>query len=143
MPAIHIFYEDVSFRLKLIRNKKSWIKKVIEAEHKKLGVLNYIFCSDALLLKMNLEYLGHNTLTDIITFNNSQEETLIEGDIYISIERVRENAHKFASGFENELHRVMIHGVLHLLGYSDKTRAQKLAMRKKEDECLALGTKLH
>ncbi len=138
MPTINFFYEDVSFRPKLIRNKKSWIKKVIEAEHRKLGVLNYIFCSDAVLLSINVKYLNHDTLTDIITFNNSEDKNIIEGDIYISIERVKENANKFISNFENELGRVMIHGVLHLLGYSDKTPAQKITMRKKEDACLSL-----
>jgi len=139
MPsAIHFFYEDVDFHLKAIRNTKSWLKNVIKVENKKLGELNYIFCSDAFLADVNLQYLNHKTLTDIITFDTSEDVHLIEGEIYISIDRVNENAIKFKASFDQELHRVMVHGVLHLLGYSDKTSQQKKIMRKKEDAYLSL-----
>jgi probable rRNA maturation factor len=141
MPsAIHFFYEDVKFRLKSVKKTKPWIKAVAKAENKKLGELNYIFCSDAFLLQINLHYLQHNTLTDIITFNTSEDVELVEGDIYISVERVAENATKFKVEFDQELHRVIVHGVLHLLGFSDKNSRQKLIMRKKEDAYLSLRT---
>jgi len=139
MPsAVHFFYEDVDFHFKAIRNTKSWLREVIKAENKKLGALSYIFCSDAFLADVNLQYLNHTTLTDIITFDTSENVHLIEGEIYISIERVKENALKFKVSLDQELHRVMVHGVLHLLGYSDKTSQQKKIMRKKEDAYLSL-----
>ena len=100
--------------------------------------LNYIFCSDAFLLSLNVEYLNHNTLTDVITFDNSDDSKGIQGEIYISIDRIRENAKKYRVPFERELHRVMIHGLLHLLGYADKTPLQKKMMRKKESTYLSL-----
>ena len=139
MPStIYFFYEDVDFHFTAIRNTKSWLREVIKAENKKLGELNYIFCSDAFLSDVNRQYLNHTTLTDIITFDTSEDVHLIEGEIYISIERVRENAIKFKVSIDQELHRVMVHGVLHLLGYSDKTSQQKKIMRKKEDAYLSL-----
>lgn len=138
MPSIHFFYEDVKFRLKAVRNIKIWIKAVAAAESKKVGELNYIFCSDTFLSQINLQYLQHDTLTDIITFNTSEDVDLIEGDIYISVERVVENANKFKVEFSKELHRVIIHGALHLFGYSDKTSQQKRIMRGKEDAYLSL-----
>ena len=112
MPStIYFFYEDVDFHFTTIRNTKSWLKEVIRAEGKKLGELNYIFCSDAFLADVNLQYLNHTTLTDIITFDTSEDVHIIEGEIYISIERVSENALKFKVSFDHELHRVMVHGV--------------------------------
>ena len=136
--GIRFFYEDVDFRLPNIRNTKSWLRHVVSAEEKRLGELNYIFCSDELLAGINLEYLRHNTLTDIITFDTSEDMALIEGEIFISLERVTENAAKFKASFEQELLRVMVHGVLHLVGYGDKTASQKKIMRKKEDAYLSL-----
>jgi len=136
--TIHFFYEDVDFHLTTIRKTKAWLKDVIKAENKKLGELNYIFCSDGFLANVNLQYLKHNTHTDIITFDTSESVHFIEGEIFISIDRVRENALKFKAAFEQELHRVMVHGVLHLVGYSDKTSQQKKIMRKKEDAYLSL-----
>src|SRR5687768_3639532 len=139
MPStIHFFYEDIDFHFAAIRKTKSWIKDVIRTENRQLGELNYIFCSDAFLTNVNLQYLHHNTLTDIITFDTSEDLHLIEGEIYISIERVNENAKKFKAPFDQELHRVMVHGVLHLVGYSDKAAQQKKIMRKKEDAYLSL-----
>ncbi len=133
MPSIHFFTEEIPFKLKQSLKLKAWIKAAIEKEKFTLKDLNYVFCSDASLLERNIQYLNHNTLTDIITFDLSEEEGLIEGEIYISIDRVRENAIKFSKSFEDELHRVLIHGVLHLAGYRDKKPEQKAEMRKKED----------
>ena len=103
-----------------------------------LGELTFIFCSDEYLHKINLEYLDHDTYTDIITFDNADEDGTIEGDIFVSVERVKENAADLKIPFEDELHRVLIHGVLHLLGHDDTTPELKAAMRKEEDKCLSL-----
>jgi rRNA maturation RNase YbeY len=138
MGSIHFFSEDILFKPKYPRKLKSWIRHCISTEKSSLVELNYIFCTDNYLLKLNQEYLNHNTYTDIITFNNSDSKDKIEGDIFISIERVEENALKFKVPFEDEFHRVLIHGVLHLLGYNDKTNGQKALMRKKEEACLSL-----
>ncbi len=101
--------------------------------------MDYVFCSDELLHSINTEFLNHDTLTDIITFDYSLGKEL-HGEIYISTDRVRENARMYEVEFENELHRVIIHGILHLCGYSDKTEADKLEMRRKENECLEART---
>lgn len=138
MPTVRFFTEDLDFKVPHPRKTASWIKLVIQKEKHTLQSLNYIFCSDSYLLTMNQEYLNHKTLTDIITFDNSEQKDVIEGDIFISIERIRENAEKFARPFEEELNRVIIHGVLHLLGYSDKSKGQKTRMRGKEDTYLSL-----
>ena len=112
---------------------------VIEKEKSEPGELSFIFCSDLYLNSINKEYLNHNTLTDIITFDNSpNQDSPVSGDIYISIERVRQNAQAFKASFDNELHRVLIHGVLHLLGYNDKKASDKAHMRKKEEAYLSL-----
>ena len=137
MP-ISFFSETVKFRLPDNLKTASWIKKALKKEGRKLGSLEYIFCSDLYLLELNKKFLKHNTLTDIITFDYSDGSGKVEGGIYISIERVRENASKFKKSFDNELHRVIIHGVLHLLGYSDKTSSDKALMREKEEACLSL-----
>ena len=102
--------------------------------------LTYIFCSDEYLHRVNVEYLDHDTYTDVITFDNADDADIIEGDVFISVERVRENAAKLGVTFRDELHRVMIHGMLHLLGYQDKDLLSQTAMRKKEDDCLSLRT---
>ena len=138
--------EDIQFNLKNKTKLKSWIAKTIEGKRKKTGDISFVFCSDAFLLEMNKEYLNHDTYTDIITFDYSQSEENqfplkkgargISGDIFISIDRVKENANKFSKTFEDELHRVIIHGVLHLLGYKDKTKIAKAEMTKQEDFCL-------
>jgi probable rRNA maturation factor len=137
MPAIQFFEEDISYKLKNKTLVRQWIKDTITAEGFKLKELTYVFCSDAYLLPMNQQYLDHDTLTDIITFDNSEEEGQIVGDIFISIERIRENAAKFGVTETQELHRVIIHGALHLLGYTDKTVVTKQKMTQKEDEYLA------
>jgi rRNA maturation RNase YbeY len=127
--------EDIPFRLKEKLKHKHWLKDVAKTEGFKLGELNYIFCSDAYLLDINQKYLGHDTLTDIVTFDNSEDSNVIEGDIFISIDRVRENAVKFDTE-TSELKRVMVHGLLHLAGYKDKDKVQKELMRSKENEYL-------
>ncbi len=111
--------------------------KVIEAEGKVAGTLNYIFCSDEYLHQMNVQYLAHDTLTDVITFDYC-EFPMISGDIYISITRVKENAKIFHHSFNEELNRVMVHGLLHLCGYKDKRKAETIIMRQKEDLYLQL-----
>jgi probable rRNA maturation factor len=136
MP-IRFFYEEVDFKLKHPTKIRLWITESAKKEKRQITEVNYIFCSDKYLLSLNQDYLKHNTLTDIITFDNS-EGPLIAGEIYISIDRVNENAAKYASGITDELHRVMIHGVLHLCGYKDKKPVDKTLMRKKEDAYLSL-----
>jgi len=140
MPAIQFFEEDISYKLKNKALVRQWIKEAITAEGFKLKELTYVFCSDAYLLPMNQQYLDHDTYTDIITFDNSEVEGDIVGDIFISVERVRENAAKFNIAETDELHRVIIHGALHLLGYTDKTVVTKKKMTQKEDEYLAKRT---
>lgn len=137
MPAICFFEEDIKYTLKNKNHVRGWIKDTIIAEGFKLSELNYIFCSDAYLLRINQEYLNHDTYTDIITFDNSETEKSIVGDIFISVERIRENAQKFNVPEAAEMHRVMIHGALHLLGYKDKGAASKKLMTEMEDKYLA------
>jgi probable rRNA maturation factor len=133
MPAIQFFEEEISYKLKNKTAVRHWITETIQAEGFKLKELTYIFCSDNYLLQINQQYLNHDTYTDIITFDNSATEKSITGDIFISIERIRENALKFNITETDELHRVIIHGALHLLGYKDKTPADKKKMTFKED----------
>ncbi|TWJ03490.1 rRNA maturation RNase YbeY [Mucilaginibacter frigoritolerans] len=138
MPAIQFFEEDISYKLKNKTAVRQWINETVLAEGFKLKELNYIFCSDDYLLQINQQYLDHDTYTDIITFDNSEKDKVIVGDIFISIERIRENALKFNITETNELHRVIIHGALHLLGYKDKSTADKQKMTFKEDFYLNL-----
>jgi len=129
--------EDISFELEGQLDVQNWIEHAITNENKDVGEVSYIFCSDEYLHKINLEHLNHDTLTDIITFNYC-EDNLINSDIFISVDRVKENAELFKTSFQNELERVMIHGVLHLIGYDDKTDEDKMVMRSKEDFYLTL-----
>ncbi len=115
----------------------AWLSEVIESENKKEGEINYIFCDDEYLHKINLEYLNHDNLTDIISFDYTMGNE-ISGDIFISVERVQDNASDFKVSFEAELKRVMVHGVLHYCGYKDKGEDDELVMRSKEDDKLAL-----
>lgn len=139
MSAIYFFYEDTSFKLPTPRKTKDWIKAIIQAECKDLGILNYIFCSDNYLLAINRQYLGHDTFTDIVTFNHAESDgSALEGDIFISVDRVQENAAQLKTPFDEELHRVVAHGVLHLAGHDDKSQGDKAAMRAKEDTYLSL-----
>lgn len=134
---VSFFNQSISFKLKDKTKLKQWIKTITEKEKHKLGQINYIFCTDDELLEINIRHLNHKTLTDIITFDYTEGKT-IHSDIYISIERVEENSKKFKVTFEEELHRVMIHGILHLCGYKDKTKADADLMRKKENGALKL-----
>ena len=127
------FNSETSFTLKNQKKLVKWIGDVISSEGFQVGEINYIFCDDSYLNKINQEFLNHDTFTDIISFDYTLGKE-VGGDIFISIERVLENAEKFNEVFENELHRVMIHGILHFIGYKDKTKKDKTLMRTKEDE---------
>jgi rRNA maturation RNase YbeY len=134
---IHFFEEDIRVTLKNKLALKAWLKYVATAEGKKIGELNYVFCSDNYLLEINKQYLNHHTLTDIITFDQSENPKKVEGDIYISYERVLENGATLGTG-KQELFRVIVHGLLHLLGYKDKKAEEQKIMREKEDFYLNL-----
>ena len=129
--------EEIEFELKDEKSASEWLQKIIERAGCVLRSLNFIFCSDDYLHRLNVEYLDHDTLTDIITFPYAEPPS-IEGDIFISIDRVRDNAQDFKVTFEQELHRVMAHGVLHLCGFGDKTPDEQKIMRQKEDDALQL-----
>jgi rRNA maturation RNase YbeY len=131
------FNYETPFSIKNETKISNWIHSIILQHSFELGEINYIFCDDAYLLKLNIEFLQHDTLTDIISFDTTLGK-LIGGDVFVSIERIKENAKTFAVPFEEELHRVMIHGVLHFLGFKDKTSNEKTAMRNKEEESLSL-----
>lgn len=133
------FNYETNFKLKLTKNIASWITGAIINEAYKEGDINYIFCDDNYLLNMNVKYLKHNELTDIISFDYTMGK-MISGDIFISIDRIKENALQYSVKVEDEIHRVLIHGILHCCGYKDKTKEDKLLMRKKEDYYLSLRT---
>lgn len=135
---INFFNEEIEFTLEDSKITQSWIEQVIKNHSFYLSEMNFIFCSDNYLLKINNEHLNHDYYTDIITFDLSEEEGSVESDVFISIDRVKENAMQNKTVFLNELHRVIIHGVLHLIGFNDKTEEEKTIMRKKEDACLSL-----
>lgn len=116
---------------------KRWIKTIVENNKKEVGEISYIFCSDEQLLEINKEFLNHDYYTDIITFDYSETD-VVSGDLFISIERIKDNAKTLKTSYQEELHRVIIHGVLHLLGYKDKTEEESENMRKLEDECLLI-----
>jgi len=127
------FNYQTDFQIDNEQTHKEWITRVIHSENKETGEINYIFCNDEELYKINEQYLNHQTLTDVISFDYT-EENKISGDIFISIERVKENARVFNVSFEEELLRVMIHGVLHYCGYKDKTKKEQKEIRAKENE---------
>ncbi|RIY38050.1 rRNA maturation RNase YbeY [Capnocytophaga canis] len=134
------FFSETKFKLPYKKNDlKSWVKMICNTENHKIGDINYIFCNDEQLHKINVEYLNHDTLTDIITFDYT-EDFQIAGDIYISVERVRDNANDFEVSFKEELLRVMAHGILHLCGYKDKSESESQQMRQKEEEKIRLFT---
>jgi len=130
------FYSENQFTLPQKREISTWISEEIKARNFEEGEVTYIFCDDAYLHKLNVQFLNHDTLTDIISFDNSLGN-LINGEIYISTERVVENAKEYETGFTNELHRVMIHGILHFCGLKDKTEAEAERMRAAENKALA------
>ena len=130
--SIQYCSEDTSIPKFQKRKVTRWIKETILSEGHTLGDITFIFCSDAYLLEVNKQYLNHDYFTDIITFDYV-EGGVVSGDIFISCDRVKENAAEFKTGFDNELMRIVIHGVLHLLGYKDKSKKDKLMMTSKED----------
>ncbi len=134
---INFFCEDVIFKVPQVRLTKTWLKNIAQQEGFELGDLNYMFCSDDYVLNINRQYLDHDFYTDIITFDNSESGSHIEGDIFVSVERVIENAVGLHQPFETELKRVLAHGLLHLTKYDDFTDEQELLMRQKEDFYLA------
>lgn len=136
--AILFFEEDIKFSLNQKNRYKKWLKEVAKNENYHIQELNYIFCSDEYLFQINQQYLNHQTYTDIITFDNSEKPKIIEGDIFISIERITENSSNENNTFEKELLRVMSHGLLHLMGYKDKNQKEKIIMRQREDESISL-----
>ena len=129
---------EADLQLNNPKGKREWLKRTIVAEGKIVGEIQYILCNDKYLLAVNSKYLAHETLTDIITFSNSENPKIISGDIFISVERVKDNARALGHEFEEELFRVLVHGVLHLLGYNDHTPDEKQQMRAKEDYYLHL-----
>jgi rRNA maturation RNase YbeY len=138
MAAVQFFTEKISFRLPQPRKTSAWLQRVAKENHHSLASLTYVFCSDSFLGKMNEDFLGHQTLTDIISFDLSDSRGEINGEIYISIPRVNENARKFNQPFERELRRVLVHGLLHFMGFRDKSVAEKAQMRSKEEASLSL-----
>jgi rRNA maturation RNase YbeY len=132
-----LFFSETNYKLANTKTIKNWLRKVITNENKKTGNLNIVFYNDEQLSEFNKQYLHHDTLTDIITFDYS-ESNIIHGDVCISVDRLKENSKKFNCSFEEELRRVMAHGVLHLCGYNDKKKEDKQQMKLKEEEALFL-----
>jgi len=137
MPA-RFYEQDVKAKLKDKRKLSAFLDALVSKHLKKVSKTNltYIFCSDAYLLEINKQFLDHDTYTDIVTFDMTEYDDELIGEIYVSVERIKENAEKFDVSYENELHRVIFHGALHLCGFKDKSKADKEEMRKREDQCL-------
>ena len=136
--AVNFFDEEIRSSLTGKRIIKNWIGQIAKNKGFRITALNYIFCSDDYLLDININYLNHNDYTDIITFDQSEKPEDIEGDIYVSVDRVKENASKHNTDYQQELCRVLAHGLLHLCGYKDKTPNQKEKMREEENNALSL-----
>ena len=134
--AISFYSEELSFTLPQKRNRAKWLLSVARSEGKKAGSIQYVFVSDQKILEINQEYLKHDYFTDIITFPY-EEGDILSGDIFISVDTVKSNAVEYNQTFEDELDRVISHGLLHLLGYDDRTEVQQKQMRLKEEDCLA------
>ena len=133
------FHTETVFKLPKEESYALWISGAIKTMKKELGDINFIFCDDAYLLELNIKYLKHDTLTDIISFDYSSGSVL-SGDIFISVDRVKENAKKFGVDFTKELQRVLIHGILHFAGFNDKTEEEKAIMRQEENKYINLLT---
>jgi len=134
---ISFFTADISYSLRSRGDLRLWLSEVARKEGFKIAQLNVIFCSDEYLYAMNVQYLQHKTYTDIITFDQSDRKGVISGELYISLDRLRDNSKSLKISLKDEIHRVIVHGVLHLCGYGDKTPADKAAMTSKEDYYLA------
>ena len=137
MPSVQFFSEKITFKPRNQRKLSQWLKKSAKVHGKSISSLHYIFCSDSFLLGLNKAYLGHNTYTDILTFDLENDEA-VECEVYISVQRVKENAAEYNVPFDHEIRRVLAHGLLHLLGFKDKTSQQKARMRQEEEACLSL-----
>ncbi len=137
MAEIEYFFEDISPISLPTENLSAWLTHVATTENQEISTLNFILCSDEHLYQINLEYLQHDYYTDVITFDNSEGDS-IEGDIFISLERVTENSQEQGTTQLNELRRIMVHGLLHLVGYNDKTKEEKDLMTEKENAYLSL-----
>ena len=138
---IRYFCEDIRFTYKNKLANKRWLKMVAGSEIRKIGDINVIFCSDNYILDVNMKYLQHDYFTDIITFDYCEGKVL-SGDLFISVDSVRENSIEFGTDFEEELHRVIVHGVLHLIGYDDHTEEDKKVMRQKENYYLQMRSQI-
>ena len=138
---IRYFCEDIKFTYKNKLANNRWLKMVAGSEIRKIGDVNVIFCSDNYILDVNMKYLQHDYFTDIITFDYCEGKVL-SGDLFISVDSVRENSIEFGTDFEEELHRVIVHGVLHLIGYDDHTDEDKKVMRQKEDYYLQMRSQI-
>jgi rRNA maturation RNase YbeY len=136
-PSIYFHAEEIKYILPKKKQIRQWIIEVSTLEGKKPGAINIVLANDSYVYDLNVKHLGHDTYTDIITFDYSEKE-IINGDVFISMDRVKENARVLGVSFKDELHRVIIHGILHLLGYKDKSKLQKQDMRAKEDYYLSL-----
>ncbi len=130
--AIYFFSEEVNFKLNYRSIYKNWIKRVASKENRTIGNINIIFCSDDFILKINKQYLNHNYFTDVITFDNCIND-ILNGDIFISIDTVKKNAKKYNCLFNNELNRVIVHGILHMVGYNDNSKENKQVMSNLEN----------
>ena len=138
---IRYFQEDIRFELKQKMLNNRWLKMVAGSEMRRLGAINIVFCSDNYILDVNMKYLQHDYFTDIITFDYCEKDVL-SGDLFISIDSVRENAQFYGTEFADELNRVMVHGLLHLIGYDDHSEADIAVMRQKENYYLEMRASL-
>jgi len=134
---VHFFSHDIPTRLKNTTTLKHFIESIFKKEMQNLDSINYIFCSDRAILEINKKYLNHDFYTDVITFDLSRDNKAISAEVYISIERIRDNAKQLGLSIQSELHRVLFHAALHLCGYNDKKKKDKEIMRKKENELLS------
>lgn len=137
---IHFLTIDIELPINLDEKVIDWLEVVLKHYRMKTGEVFFLFCSDEYLYKMNLQYLAHDTYTDIITFDLSESSEYISGEMYISLDRVNENASRHGTSLNDEIHRVMVHGILHLLGFNDKTEIDEREMRHQEEKCLSLRT---
>lgn len=135
---IYFDSEDIDIPQFVNDQTKEWISTTIQSFDKRVGELRFVFCSDEFLYQMNVKYLNHNTYTDIITFDTSENPKFVSGELFVSLDRIRENAENNAKTIENEVFRVIIHGVLHLLGFKDKKESDIIEMRSQEEKCLSL-----